>query len=239
MEIDGVPPITDVVVAIDRMLSKLSKSGKRLLITVDEVSPTSFVREFASQFQIYMRHDYNIFLLMTGLYENVYELQNEKTLTFLYRAPKLELKPLNMTLVTEQYRRIFELSQEDAYDMARLTGGYPFAYQALGYLCFRGKCSWKDIIPEYDAILEEFVYEKIWSETSEQDKKVLYAMAMASDTKVETIRGTIGMTSGAFSVYRNRLTKKGLVISKQYGHLEFALPRFREFTIRNYNMEGK
>lgn len=29
---------------------------------------------------------------MTGLYENIYEIQNEKTLTFLYRTPRIEIK---------------------------------------------------------------------------------------------------------------------------------------------------
>lgn len=237
LEIDGVPPITDVAVAIDRMLGRLSKTGKRILITVDEAAPNSFVREFASQFQIYMRRDYPVFLLMTGLYENIYELQNEKTLTFLYRAPKLELKPLNMTLIAEKYRMVFHLSQEDALAMAKATGGYPFAYQALGYLCFRNECEWKEILPEYDATLEEFVYEKIWSETSEQDKKVLKAISLSSATKVETIRKMINMSSNAFAVYRNRLIRKGLVVSRQYGHLNFALPRFREFVLRNMGEE--
>ena len=91
LEIDGEPPITDLVVALRRMLEKLTKSGKRILITIDEVSLNRQMREFASQFQIFMREDLNVFLIMTGLYENIYELQNEKTLTFLFRAPKVEL----------------------------------------------------------------------------------------------------------------------------------------------------
>ncbi len=41
--------------------------------------------------------------------------------------------------------------------------------------------------------MEEYVYEKIWSELSKGDK--------------------------------------GLIISQEYGHLEFALPRFKEFVL--------
>ena len=95
IEIDGEPPITDIVVALRRMLERICHSGKRVLITVDEASATPRFRAFASQFQIFIRENLNVFLLMTGLYENIAQLQNSKNLTFLYRAPKVDLKPLN------------------------------------------------------------------------------------------------------------------------------------------------
>lgn len=41
------------------------------------------------------------------------------------------------------------------------------------------------------SILEEYVYEKIWSELSKGDKELLVAMAKTNDTKVEAIRKTI------------------------------------------------
>ena len=75
------------------MLSHIQKLGKRLLITIDEVTNSENIKIFTSSFQIFLREDYPIFLLMTGLYENIYELQNDKALTFLYRAPKLILEP--------------------------------------------------------------------------------------------------------------------------------------------------
>ncbi len=144
LEIDGVPPITDHVVALRRMLEKLTKSGKKVLITIDEVSSTPQLREFASHFQIFMREGLSLFLLMTGLYENVYELQNEKTLTFLYRAPKIELRPLSIPLIMEKYSEIFSLSQEGSLAMAKATKGYSFAFQVLGYLCWTTKkIGWK------------------------------------------------------------------------------------------------
>ena len=50
----------------------------------------------ASSFQTFIREDYPVFLLMTGLFENIRNLQNEDTLTFLYRTPRIELKPLGI-----------------------------------------------------------------------------------------------------------------------------------------------
>ena len=100
VSIENAAPVTDYDIenALELMLKYIQKSEKRLLISVDEVTNSEYIRIFASSFQIFLRNDYPIFLLMTGLYENIYNLQNDKVLTFLYRAPKLILEPLNYTL---------------------------------------------------------------------------------------------------------------------------------------------
>ncbi|MCQ2362301.1 MAG: ATP-binding protein [Acidaminococcaceae bacterium] len=221
----------DSAVVLDKMLAQLSKGKKRILVTVDEVVSNKYVREFVSQVQIYLRKNYNIFLLMTGLYENVYDLQNASTMTFLYRAPKLELGPLNLLLVAEKYKEIFDLSDTDAKAMADLTKGYPYAFQVLGYLCFKQKKHFDELLTEYDAYLREYVYDKIWSEMSRGDKAVLLAMAKAQGTKVVSVREELTMPSNNFAIYRKRLLKKGVVAVPEYGHLEFVLPRFKEFVL--------
>jgi primosomal protein N' len=232
LEIDGVPPITDISVAVTKMLERIAKRGKKILVTIDEATCNQTMKEFASLFQIFIRRDFPVFLLMTGLYENIYELQNEKTLAFLYRAPKMELRPLNIGMIAKKYKEIFDLSEEEALSMAQETMGYPFAFQVLGFLCWRKKAKWTEMLDEYSQYLEEYVYEKMWSELSAQDKAVLRAMSESESRKVDAIRAKAGKSSANFSVYRNRLIKKGIVVSTEYGYLEFALPRFREFVKR-------
>lgn len=68
---------------------------------------------------------------MTGLYENIYNLQNDKVLTFLYRAPKLILEPLNYTAIRKQYMDIFSLDIDAAGELASLTKGYPLPFRYL------------------------------------------------------------------------------------------------------------
>lgn len=138
---------------------------------------------------------------------------------------------MNIGMIAEKYKSIFELTDEEATEMAKETRGYPFAFQVLGYLCFKHNTVWHNVLPEFSQYLEEYVYEKIWSELSKGDKELLVAMAKTNDTKVEAIRKTIKKASNSFSVYRNRLIKKGLIISLEYGHLEFTLPRFKEFVL--------
>ena len=169
---------------------------------------------------------------MTGLLENIYKLQNENTLTFLYRASKIVLGALNYTAVRKKYMDVFGLDMEEAEEMAGLTGGYPFAFQVLGYLFWENRdSSLEDILPEYDQYLDEYVYGKIWSELSGQDRKVLAEMAGSGETKVKNIRERTGMSSGLFSVYRERLKRKGVLGTDRYGEIAFTLPRIAEFVL--------
>ena len=87
----------------------------------------------------------------------------------------------------------------------------------------------EEILPEYDQYLEEYVYSKIWSEMSELDKKIVYEMSVSGETKIKNIREKLGMKSELFSVYRDRLKRKGVVNTQEYGHLSLALPRFDDF----------
>ena len=229
----GQSVIEDSTVFIDKALSRLKENNKKILITIDEVTVNKNIKEFISQIQIYIREDYPVFLLMTGLFENVFDLQNEKTMTFLYRAPKIELQPLSISLIAANYGKIFSLGEGEALDMAKATNGYPFAYQALGYLCYKYQKDYVSVLPEYDSLLEEYVYEKIWSEMSEIDKQVTAAVSRSDSSKVADIRQQIGMDSNKFNTYRKRLLKKGIVKISSYGHIEFVLPRFAEFVKRN------
>lgn len=231
VSIEHAPPVTDIEDVLMHMLSHIKEMGKRLLITVDEVTNSENIKIFTSSFQIFLREDYPIFLLMTGLYENIYELQNDKALTFLYRAPKLILEPLNYTAVRKSYADIFQIDLETAEKMTSLTKGYPFAYQVLGYLYWlhRDTKSLEEILPEYDQYLEEYVYSKIWSELSELDKKILIEIATSGEYRIKNIRERLGMKSELFSIYRERLKRKGVIDTREYGKIHMALPRFAEF----------
>ena len=99
----------------------------------------------------------------------------------------------------------------------------------LGYLCYKKNETYEKVLDEFDAYLDEYVYEKIWHELSEQDKKVAVAIGKSESGKVEQLREILKMDSSKFSVYRNRLMKRGLIRSQSYGYLEFTLPRFDHF----------
>ncbi len=232
IEIDGADQITDLNVGIRRMLQSVKAQHKKVLVTIDEAVCNKTMKEFASVFQIYMRQELPVFLTLSGLYEKIYELQNEETLTFLYRAPKVELQPLNIGMIANRYQQIFRISDDDALAMAKETKGYSFAFQVLGYLTWKNQTHWKCVLPEYRQYLEEYVYQKLWTEISQKDKEVLIGMATTPDNHVASIRESLNMSSSLFSVYRKRLIKKGILSTSNYGQLDFALPQFKEFVLQ-------
>lgn len=235
MEIDGTTPIADDETAIIRMMESVKRKGKRVLVTVDEVTNNENVRKFAAAFQIFVRAELPIFLLMTGLYENVDDLRNVKSLTFLYRAPRVQLQPLNVSAIAGRYRKVFQMEEEESYRMARLTKGYAFAFQVLGYLTFQSDSHWyQDVLMEYRQYLDDFVYEKLWSELSEKDKEVARGIAETATGSSADVREYLDMTSNSLAQYRRRLIKKGIVSGEEHGRMIFSLPLFEEFVKDQY-----
>ena len=221
----------DAVSRIEELLDILVKKNKKVLITLDEVRNDDNMRIFASQFQALIRKDYPICMIMTGLYENIYAIQNDPALTFLLRAPKTFLKPLSIREIMASYKSIFEIDMDEARQMAALTKGYAFAYQALGYLMWKhkDKMEFDEILFKFDTILFESVYQKIWESLSDKDREVMIALSHKGEVKVSEFMDFIGMNVGNFSRYRDRLKNKGLIISQRRGTMEMALPRFDEF----------
>ncbi len=234
VEIEKTEKITDIEVAISRMLESLKKHNKRVLITIDEVTNSHTMKEFASAFQIFVRQDLPLYLIMTGLYENIDALQNEESLTFLHRAPKIFLKPLNLGSIVNQYKKTFNIDETEARKMAKLTRGYSFAFQVLGYFTFENNGNYKDIIDKYREYLDEYVYNKIWSELSEKDKRIMYAIASSKDGKIIDIREKLNLKSNELSPYRERLIKRGLLNGDERGIVRFTLPCFEDYILNNY-----
>ena len=54
---------------------------------------------------------------MTGLYKNIRALQNDRSQTFLKRAPRIVLGALNMVRISQKYKEVFSLSDEEANKM--------------------------------------------------------------------------------------------------------------------------
>ncbi len=236
--IESNPPISDIEVALEKMLTIVKKQGKKVLISIDEVTNNPEMRVFASSYQIMVRKNLPVFLIMTGLFENIRNLQNEDSLTFLYRMPRIELMPLNINSMKSKYKTIFDLTDEEALSMAAFTKGYPYAFQVLGYLRWNHNVSLDELTVDFDSIMEDNVYEKIWSMLSTGDRSVLIAIAQnGGSLKTKEILAETGNSSSSYSTYRNRLSKSGLIDTSEYGTAKLTLPRFEVF-INNISAMG-
>ena len=219
----------DNISVIEDLLLYIKKKNKKLLVTIDEVMHDDNMRVFASQFQIFLREDYPIYVIMTGLYENIYAIQNDPGLTFLLRSPKIRIEPLSLSQITRQYMQIFEIELDEAKKLADVTKGYAFAFQALGLLYweYRNELSLDEILIKFDDMLDGYVYRKIWEGLSKQDKKIVMALEDNRIISTKDLLKTTGIKANSYSKYRERLINKGVISTPEHGMVALALPRFR------------
>lgn len=230
--IAGDEPVSSISSLLDIMFTYLKKKEISVLITIDEANNNDYMKAFAHSFQSFLRQDYDVRLLMTGLYENISELENDKSLTFLYRAPKIYLSPLNIRAIAYSYIDLLGMKEEAAIEAAKITKGYAFGYQLLGYILFNQKKEAVDeqVLREFDLSLDERSYSKIYSELTNKEKEIVHAIANGNDTN-EKVMKALNMKSNALAVYKITLNKKGLLDVSTRGKLEFLLPRFEQFVL--------
>lgn len=196
------------------------------MITIDDVSNNDCVKSFIFSFQQMIRSGYDVFLLVTGLYENVSELERNKSLTFFSRAPKLNLEPLNLFEIVSLYKSLLSLGESDAIKAAKLTKGYAYAYQLMGSLIYTNGLK-PDVLDEYDKRLIQNSYSLTWEKLTRKEKEFLYALA--DSTSQKDITKALNMSNGNYQTYKKRLADRGLILAKERGKVDFALPRFKEF----------
>ena len=238
LEVSGAPKISNPEIALKKMLESLKRQNKRVLIAIDEIIKSKEMVTFASAFQLYIRDDLPVYLLMTGLSENIEELQNVKNLTFLYRAPKLVMEPLQIQQIQCDYKETLGIDSGAALEMARETKGYPYAFQLIGYFTWKNQCQYTEAVrKDWKARLYDYVYDIIWERLSQKDRFVAYGIAKAQNHRTAEAREILGLSKDEFNPYRKRLIKKGLVTGDSWGIVSFTLPYFDEFVRRTYEEE--
>lgn len=236
ISLKGETPVTSTFSLLTKMAAVLKKKKKRILITIDEVDNSNDMKSFIEAYQTLLRQGYDILLLMTGLYENINKLQDNPSLNFLYRAPKIILGPLSLRLISSSYQELLNLSEEKATEYARITKGYAYAYQVLGSLLFESneKIINEKILNSFDVILDEHVYGKIYLSLSNNEKNIVHAIESERPMKMSDLIEKTNIETRSMSQYRDKLLKKGVLTSPSFGYVEFALPRFAEFLKSKY-----
>ena len=224
---------TDIGVELDEMLKHATTLGKKIMIGIDEVSKTPEMIVFASEFGKWMRAGYSVYMVCTGLYENIEQVCNVPNLTFFRRATTVKTEPLNMIRMSEMYKRTLNTDSAKSRELAQITKGYPYAFQELGVLCFKNRetDNFDDIIEQLKTELFSYSYEKIWEELSEQDRALVRLMINKNEYKREELLALMDKPTN-YSSYRDRLLKRGIITARQ-GYVALALPYFSDY-VREY-----
>lgn len=215
---------------LTKMVAEANKKKYNVLVGVDDISKTSEMIRLLSMIGSMILEGMHIYLLVTGLAENIEEFSSEKNLTFFKRADELEIKGLNKYDITAMYQKLLKIDAVEAKKIEEETKGYAYAYQVLGSLYF-GKQkneTLNDIIPEFERIMFRDSYDLVWKSLSNGEKEVVRCICKTKDGKAEDIKKLMA-NAASYSVYRSRLINKHLVSDEIRGYMKLRLPHFDKF----------
>ncbi|KRM25801.1 MULTISPECIES: ATP-binding protein [Limosilactobacillus] len=229
-----------------RLLTKFTQKGINILITIDEVKATPLLRKLVSCYQVMLRDNLHVSLLMAGLPENVSEIQNDDVLTFPLRANRITLNPLDVESIKNSYARIFkeagyQLDIPTVIYMTKQTKGFAYAFQLLGYWVWKSADEQDNTVitkETIDRVLEQYisdlfrnVYYKVYHEMTEKERQFVQAMVKVGRPKVKAqeIGREMDKKPGYISVYRRKLIDDQVIMPASYGYVQFMLPYFDRF----------
>lgn len=225
---------SSLALTIDKLMAAIQKIHHYVVITIDEVSNSESIRDFAQLFSALKRKQYPIYVIMTGLPELILDIQNNDKLTFLLKSDKIVMTPLQKAEMISTYAKIFNCSTQLASKLAQATAGYSYAFQLLGYLLFeycQGKTpnmqDYQAILPQYQLYLFDNAYQKIFASLSEMDRR--YLIAVQGNQKLQTVCEILGKDKIYVSQYRRRAIERGLVLPSGRGFVKYTLPAFDQY----------
>lgn len=215
---------------LTKMITQASNEGYNILVGIDDISKTPEMVNLLSLIGSMILEGLNIYLVVTGLSENIEDFSNEKNLSFFKRADSLEVKPLNKYDITFMYQKLLGIDTIEAREIEQLSMGYAYAYQVLGSLYFSKSKdeSIKDLIPEFENILFKDSYDLIWKSLTPGEKELVRLIYQTKDGKAEDIKKLM-KNPNSYSVFRKNLINKHLIDNDTRGYLKIRLPRFDKF----------
>ena len=216
--------------ALTKMISLANKAGYNVLIGIDDISKTAETTKFLSIFGSMLLEGLSVYLIVTGLSENIEDFSNEKNLSFFKRADAHEIKALNKYDITYMYEKLLSVSEKEAKELEEISGGYAYAYQVLGSLYFNKKPedTIKNILPDFDRILFRDSYDLIWKSLTNTEKDIIRILCKSKNGSAAEIKQQMNNPS-TYPVYRNRLINKHLVNGDERGVLKITLPHFNKY----------
>lgn len=224
--------------SIRHSLEKVKRQGKFVFLTIDEVSNTAAIRNFVAVYNVIHNLDLPLKIMMTGLPENVLDVQESANLTFFLRANTIITSPLQEVEMASAYTQALEIPLDLGLKMARLVGGYSFAFQLLGDLVYRMKAAGspvnedllQQVLPPFKDLLFTQAYQTIYKTGSDRDRQ--YLVAINGRKKTSEVIEIMGVSKNVVAKCRQRALERRLVAKDGYGYVVYTLPYFGEFIQR-------
>ena len=229
---------------LTQLARKLNAGGHGVLILVDELQANSpEIRQLVTAYQEMVGERIDIALVLAGLPGAVSATLNDHVLTFLNRARKLQLSPLEISDIDSFYQRAFseleiDVPPELRLYAARATEGSPYLLQLIGYNIEQrahrdrpvGKAVVDGAIAAAKVDFENDVCRTTLAALSPRDIDFLFAMSEDDGfSLMGDIARRLGVTSDYAQKYRRRLIDAGVIEPAGRGMVAFAVPYLSAF----------
>lgn len=231
-------------IRVTDVLEKLNEQNVGLLITIDEVNPAlDEMILFAGIYQLLIREERKIALLMAGLPHNVSLLLNDVSVSFLRRSSQKYLGRIEDYDVEKAFQETAEsggkrvtanalkLASEGIY-------GFPFMLQLVGFRAWKESGDKTEInsndIAAGICLAKKDMETRVLKTTLDEvpDVGLQFLTAMLKDkesSSLSDIAQRMGKSSSYVSNYRKRLLDQGLIEQSARGKIQFALPMLRNY----------
>lgn len=239
----------DIREALDARVTPLTKKGKGLLVTVDEVqnADREDITRIAIAVQHLMREKKNIAFAFAGITSGVNSLLSEDGPTFLRRAYLEELSSIPLDAVADSLGKTMrkgglEIEDKELKRAAEATAGYAYLVQLVGYNIWRAVAmkrgelvaTSEDVQVGIDRAMGEYERAVIETAIAGIGKNALgYLLAMAQDATTASstadIAARMGVPTSSLSSARAQLIDRQVIESPAHGYVAFSIPFAREF----------
>jgi len=233
-------PAPDLRAVLTSLGNQLSSSRTGLLITIDEVQSGDLdeLREFGTVLQhVTRREGLPIAFVGAALPQLEETLLADEAVTFLQRCSRYDIDRLSMDATRRAIAEPLELCgsaiNPEALDLAvAATSGYAFMVQLVGFHSWKAAADPLSLITldavtagvsEAEQRIGRLVLEPTWRRLSPVDRRFLVAMACDDgESHLAEIARRLDVEIKYAGVYRKRLIKAGMIISKSRGVVDFA-----------------
>lgn len=229
------------------LCTELAARNHGVLVLVDELQANSpDMRQLVGAYQELVGEGIDLAIVLAGLPSAVSGTLNDRALTFLNRATRIDLGPIAIGEIDAYYARAFaELDIRIPTDLrlraAEATEGSAYLMQLVGHCLTRYARGGRvdepvlaDALRAARADFERDVCETSLAALSDMDAAFLSAMSKDDGrSKTSEVAERLGVTRDYAQKYRKRLLDAGIIRVTGHGSVGFAVPYLRDWLRAN------
>ena len=231
------------------LVDELEKQNKGVVILIDEIQAHGkALRLLTTAYQHLVGENKNIVIAMAGLPHAISSVLSDDVLTFFNRAKKIRLEPLALNAISVHFAKVFaglekKISAENLDLTVKLTRGYPYLMQLIGYYLLEYAGNSPEISKNHIELANtsamrdmiDNIYQPVVRLLSDKDIEFLKAMASSGNiSRVSEIKNRLKVSDGLVQAYRKRLLDAGVISTERRGEVAFTLPYFNEYLNGNF-----